>query len=776
MARKKGDRNPENLDPEAARRRYVDLYDLTPVGFFTLNAKGLILEANRFAAGLLAWERDELTGQSFTRFILPEDLDGYFRHWKQLFETGIQQACDLRMEKKDQRTIWVHLTATMAQDGEGHPICRIVIGDITEHKQAEEELRRTQSFMEKLLSNLPVAVFAKTAGDGRFVYWNKASERLFGLSADQALGKTDYDFFPKEQADFFRGKDLETFAKGAIEDIPQEPIDSLSLGQRILHTIKAPIYDEQDTPLYLLGISEDITGAKKTEEELKRYRERIEELVAERTVELTLTNEQLRQTTQRLERTLKFSEALLSAIPTPVFYKDREGRYLGCNRAFTEVMGVTSDQIMGKTVHQLWPSEQAGVYHQKDLLLIEKPVRQVYEFMVRDKNGLERNVIFGKDVFLDENEQVAGIVGAFTDITERKQIEEALRESEEKYRTLFEDSGDAICITTREGRFIDMNQSALDLFGYTGEEMQKGLSVSDIYIDPADRDRFQGEVEHNGSVKNFELRLRKKNGQAMACLLTSSLKVSKEGAVLGYQTIIRDVTERKRMEEALQKSAEDTRFFAYSVSHDLKSPVIAIHGLTRLLQRSSFDRLDEKGKNCCDQIMKTAEQISQLVEKINLFISTKHSQPTIEKVKPKEILQIVRDEFSNRISLCQVDWMEPENLPEIQADRLGILRILKNLADNALKYGGEDLSEIQIGYTESDRFHILSVRNNGEGIENSEKIFDPFQRDKSSRGVEGAGLGLAIVKEIANQHGGQVWVESDPEKGTTFFVSIAKDL
>ncbi len=648
--------------------------------------------------------------------------------------------------------------------------------------------------------------------------------------------------------------------------------------------------------------AEEVLARVGTHLRLRELTEHLEQEVCQRTVELTMANEQLRQTSQRLERTLKFTEALLSAIPNPVFYKDREGRYLGCNRAFTEIMGVTSDQIMGKTVLELWPSEQAEVYHQKDLTLMNEPVRQVYEFVVRDKNGGERKVIFGKDVFCDENEQVAGIVGAFTDITERQRTEEALRQSEEKYRTLFEDSGDAICITNREGRFIDMNQSALDLFGYTGEEIRNGLNVSDLYVDPEDRERFQGEVEQKGSVKNFELRLRKKTGQTMDCLLTSSLKVSIDGAVLGYQTIIRDVTEREQarrallesearyravvedqtelicrffpggiisfvneaycryfgkrredlighsfmpfipeedhpkveehfatlglenpvathehrvitptgeikwlqwtnrvvfgqadcivgfqsvgrdvterrlMEEALQKSAEDIKFFAYSVSHDLKSPAIGLYGLTKLLQRSYQDQLDEKGRSYCDQIMKTAEQISTLVEKINLYISTKHSPPNVEIVKPREILQIVKDEFSYRLSIRQLNWKEPEYLPEIQADKLGLMRILKNLVDNALKYGGDDLSEIQIAYAESDRFHILSVSNNGVGIENSEKIFDPFQRNKSSRGVEGTGLGLAIVKEIANQHGGQVWVESSPEKGTTFFVSIAKDI
>jgi signal transduction histidine kinase len=117
-------------------------------------------------------------------------------------------------------------------------------------------------------------------------------------------------------------------------------------------------------------------------------------------------------------------------------------------------------------------------------------------------------------------------------------------------------------------------------------------------------------------------------------------------------------------------------------------------------------------------------------------------------------------------------------MPAIKADRLSILRILRNLVDNALKYGGDDLREIRIGYEKSERFHILSVSDDGIGIkgEDAEKIFEVFQRQKRPGGVEGTGLGLAIVKELAEQHSGEVWVEPGREKGTTFYVSIASSL
>jgi len=241
---------------------------------------------------------------------------------------------------------------------------------------------------------------------------------------------------------------------------------------------------------------------------------------------------------------------------------------------------------------------------------------------------------------------------------------------------------------------------------------------------------------------------------------------------------IEDVTERVRVEEALQKSSEKIKLFAYSVSHDLKGPSVGIYGLTKLLHKHYGDILDAKGKNYCDQILKASEEIAALVEKINVYISTKEAPPTIERVKLKDILLMARDEFSPRLNIRQIKWLEPAYIPEIKADRVSILRVLRNLVDNAFKYGGDDLSEISIGYEESDEFHILSVRDNGIGIRKKDfkKIFGAFQRTQTSIGIEGTGLGLAIVKEIAEQHNGEVWVEAGPEKGTSFYLSISKDL
>ena len=247
---------------------------------------------------------------------------------------------------------------------------------------------------------------------------------------------------------------------------------------------------------------------------------------------------------------------------------------------------------------------------------------------------------------------------------------------------------------------------------------------------------------------------------------------------LGRRGSNRDITDRKQAEKALQDSSQKLKLFAYSVAHDLKSPAIGVYGLTKRLSKNYKDVLDEKGRNYCDQILRASEHIAALVDKVNVYIATKEARLSIERINIAEILQMLKDEFSARLSIRQIDWLEPETAVEIKADRLSMLRAFRNFVDNSLKYGGERLSKIWTGYEESEDFHIFSFSDNGKGLkeEDSEKIFGAFQRNETSRGVEGAGLGLTIVKEIAEQHGGKVWVEPRSKKGTTFYISISKNL
>ncbi len=240
----------------------------------------------------------------------------------------------------------------------------------------------------------------------------------------------------------------------------------------------------------------------------------------------------------------------------------------------------------------------------------------------------------------------------------------------------------------------------------------------------------------------------------------------------------KEIEERIRAQEALSKSTEELKLFAYSVMHDLKSPTIGIYGLTKLLCKQYADTLEEKGRNYCDQILRASEYSSVLVDLINTYISTRESPLKVEEILLNDLLRIVREEFSARLRIRQIRLIQPEYIVAIRADRLSMLRLFRNLVDNALKYGGDELSEIRIGYEETEDSHILSVCDDGAGmnLEDCEGIFRPFQRTGNAAGVSGTGLGLTIVREVAQRHKGNVHVEPGPDRGMVFRVSIGKSL
>jgi len=360
--------------------------------------------------------------------------------------------------------------------------------------------------------------------------------------------------------------------------------------------------------------------------------------------------------------------------------------------------------------------------------------------------------------------------------TERRLVEEELN----TVRAALNCAANGVIITDKKGRIKCANPAFLRMFEYEFQKEVTGKYAAELFAPQEGRrfadieaiiDKSEGETE--------EVQLLRKDGTIFHVEVSTSIITDSEGHGVGRMASFVDITERKHIEEALKESSEKIKLFAYSVSHDLKSPAVGLYGLTKRLHKDYADILDEKGQRYCEQILKAAEQIAALVEQVNVFISTKEAPLTIERIALKEVLQVIREEFSNQLNIRGIKWLEPDDIPEIKADRLSIIRALRNLVDNALKYGGEALSEIVIKYEGSGEFHILSIKDNGIGLkkkDSHQNIFAPFIRRKTSKGIEGSGLGLTIIREIAVKHGGQVWLEPGQERGITFYVSIPKNL
>lgn len=249
-----------------------------------------------------------------------------------------------------------------------------------------------------------------------------------------------------------------------------------------------------------------------------------------------------------------------------------------------------------------------------------------------------------------------------------------------------------------------------------------------------------------------------------------------------YEEMERRVRERTaelvELNKALNFSSEQLKIFAYTVSHDLKSPVVAIHGLTRRLIQSNARHIDEKGKLYCSRIMSAAEQITELADSINLYIKARELPLKCEKINLQELFRALRKDY--RISLKErgVRLVLCKENPLMLLDRMLVMRALRNLVENALKHGGPRLQTVKLEYRSEVSSHVISVSDDGDGIDvrESEGLFNMFTRTSASSVSEGMGLGLAIVKEVAERHGGKSWIERETGKGLSIFLSISKYL
>lgn len=376
-----------------------------------------------------------------------------------------------------------------------------------------------------------------------------------------------------------------------------------------------------------------------------------------------------------------------------------------------------------------------------------------------------------REKLLDELASMRQKVAELEELSaEHDWIEKTLREREERYRAIVEAFDGLVYICSDDYRIEFMNEELINRTGYdaTGEVCYRVLHDRDSVCPWCVKERVL-----KGETVRWEIQSPKDN----RWYYVVNTPIYNADGTISKQAMILDITDRKLMEEALEKSAEKIKLFAYSVSHDLKSPAAAIYGLTKRLNERYKDSLDEKGSRYCDQILRASLHVGALIEKINAYIEAQEAPLRVEYLDLKEILQIIKDEFSPRLTIRQINWLEPDSIPEIKGDKISFIRVFRNFVDNALKYGGENLSEIRVGYQESGDFHILSVSDDGVGLKGRdyENLFIAFRRDESSGTVEGAGLGLAIVSEIAERHGGKVWAEPGRNKGSTFYMSVSKN-
>lgn len=416
------------------------------------------------------------------------------------------------------------------------------------------------------------------------------------------------------------------------------------------------------------------------------------------------------------------------------------------------------------------------------------------EYPIITKDGIIKWVWEHGCGVYDENDEVIALEGYITDITERKQAEEAMRESELRFSTIFHTSPMAIALTSLQNNsLMDVNEAWELLTGYSRKEaLENPAFYVNLWVDLQERSRLI-ETLNNQSIAKDEVKIRRKTGEILdVMMLATVIEISDEKFLLSMGE---DITDRKKMEENIRKlnaelenrvlertaqleaSNKELEAFSYSVSHDLKAPLRAIQGFGKILFEENAEKLSDEGKRILTIILDEANRMGQLINDLLSF--SRLNQMPFEKVKV-DLVQLAREEYQEHLRL------EPQrtvqfncaDLPMVEGDQAMLRIVLSNLISNALKFTRErNPAIIDLGYLIQDKKTVFYLKDNGIGFNNlfADKLFGVFQRLHSAKEYEGTGIGLSLVKRIITRHGGNVWAEGEIDKGATFYFTLGNN-
>jgi PAS domain S-box-containing protein len=469
--------------------------------------------ANETFAKMFGYSREELVGKEIALIYADDQIPLLEKAFKITMDGG--WTGELIGKKKDGRRFPVSVSSTRVLDDKGNVITHMASHrDITEQKQTVETLRESEEKYRTLFEDSRDAITITTR-NGKYIAFNQSFLDLFGYTKEDMRDmKAEEKYLdPNGRATFKK----EVEEKGSVKDF--EATLKKKDGTKIYALITATLWTAPDGSFQgYQNIVRDITEQKLAEEALRESEEKW--------------------------------RSLAETTPCVILTVQRDGTIQFLNRT---IGNYTLENTVGTKVWDYVPPDHHSVMRKAIEHVFQTGLPIGYQILGAGIEGPASTWYMTHLGPILKDGKVVAVTMASADITEIKKVHEELRESEEKWRTLFNDSRDAIYITTRDGEFIDFNQSLLDLFGYTVEEMRK-IKAVDLYVDPNGRATFKKEVEEKGSVKDFEATLKKKDGTKIYALMTSTLWLAPDGSILGYQGIIRDVTEQKKTLEALRES------------------------------------------------------------------------------------------------------------------------------------------------------------------------------------------------------------------------------
>jgi PAS domain S-box-containing protein len=635
--------------------------------------------------------------------------------------------------------------------------------EILERRQATTDLRESERRLGNLVETIPHGI-REVDTEGIVTYANSAHAKIYGCRTSDLVGKSMFDLTSEDD----EREKLKAHIDFILEQQPRPSPWFSKDGTRDDRTIDTQVdwnykRDVQGRITGLIMVISDITYRKQAEKAL-------------------LDN-------------LQFMNTLIDTIPNPVFYKDAEGKFLGCNVAYAETLGMKKDNILGRRlteVESIVSSDMAEHYHRQDIRLISNPGIQSYEERIRCADGVNRHYIFFKATFKDADDKVAGLVGIMLDISERKKVEKALAESKNLFDAFMHHLPGLAFMKDLTGKYIYVNESfsqftdkpAWDQIGNSDDQVWEAETARVLQAN--DQKVLTGQTAQSNmeTVRLHDLQERH--------LLTVRFPIFQDNQLFALGGISIDITQRTQAQQQRQQlelqlqqaqKMEALGTLAGGIAHDFNNILAAIIGYSEIAVAET--EKDSSTQSYIQRVLEAGERARALVKQILAFSRQGEIEPKPVQVKliVKEVLKLLRASLPATIDIKQ----QIDSDAAVMADPTQIHQVMMNLTTNA-GYAMSDaggcltvvLTQTMLERDFTDRhtdlqpgpYLKLTVSDTGIGIapEHLNRVFDPFFTTKPKG--EGTGMGLAVVHGIISSLGGIISVESTKGQGTQFDVYL----
>ena len=737
----------------------------------------------------------------------------------QIRETGIPYELELEAVPKDGGRRWMWARGELVHDTGGMPVgARGVVMDITERKLAENALREKEERLALATVNNGVGIWDWNLQTQEMI-WDDSMYALYHIRRDDFSGTEEAWRAALHPDDLARGDQEVADAISGKKPFETEFRVLWPNGEiRHIKAVAKVFRDDQGTPLRMLGINMDISERKKAEEGL---------------LERERHSQSLLRLSRNMERSQTYAEVLNAAreeVRNIVGYQSLWVYLLSDDKQYLKAIvagGAVSDTVMSEegtaTLTIKGDRMLEEIAASKEIVLVEdartdeRVNKEIVErmgmrtilnipIMLFDRHlGCVGTGTFGDEgVRLPSDSERKYLVAMASHMAvaldrihlmvERKKAEQELRELNNDFITLLENTGDFIYLKDKDSRIRFCSQTLANITGY--HSWHDMIGKHDLEIFPADTARIYYE-EELPVFRDGKPLLNKIDPYYDAMGRPGWVSTNKwpvfgddNKTVVGVFGISRDITELKQAEDKinelnrdlerrvvertaqLEDANQELETFSYSVSHDLRTPLRAIDGFSHILQDEYADKLDEEGRRLLKVVRDGTVRMGQLIDDILRFSRTSRLEMSFSEIDMEELARSVLEELQPAGRKLQV---EIEHLPPTVGDRSMMHQVFVNLLSNAIKFSGSrESAMISVGGSIEGSEAVYFVRDNGAGFDMqfADRLFGVFQRLHGMNEFEGTGIGLAIVKRIIIRHGGRVWAEGKVNQGATFYFAL----